>query len=536
MLLTITYTGKDTENLGYLLYKNPYRPQVFEMSYGKAYVFYPEISDERTTAALLLDIDPIDLARGKAGTSGGGLFDYVNDRPYVSSSFMSTAISKVFGTAMTGRADAHQELSDSPLDLEAAITMLPCRGARDKLTTVFEPLGYSVSYESFVLDEAFPGWGESSYVNLTICGKIRLRDLLKHLFVLIPVFDRQKHYWIGSDEVEKLLRLGEDWLPEHPEKEYITGRYLNRRRSLVNMAFDRLAASDAVSDSANDMTGDEASDTADNGPLTLENDEKSDAGESEDISETGKSESADETEGVEKVGNSEEMEKVYESKVVEKADKPENAEQKMSLKTQRLGSVVAALKSSGVKSVIDIGCGEGSLLRLLVNERQFTKITGVDVSAVALERASSKLKLDRRGTNGDGRVELFQSSLIYRDTRFSGYDAACVIEVIEHLDAPRLSAFERVLFEFARPPLIVLTTPNKEYNANYAFLHDDDLRHGDHRFEWTRAEFREWAAKTAERFGYTVQFSEVGEADETHGAPTQQGVFRLEQVQTEDKG
>ena len=466
MLLTITYTGKDTENLGYLLYKNPYRPQVFELNHGKAYVFYPEVSDGRTTAALLLDIDPIDLARGKVGSSGGGLFDYVNDRPYVSSSFMSTAISKVFGTAMTGRADAHQELSDSLLDLKATIIMLPCRGARDKLNTVFEPLGYSVSYETFVLDEAFPDWGESSYVNLTISGTVRLRDLLKHLFVLIPVFDRQKHYWIGSDEVEKLLRMGEDWLPEHPEKEYITGRYLNRRRSLVNLAFERLAANE----------------TADNEPLTSEADD------------------------------SEEAEKV---------------DIKMSLNTQRLGSVVAALKSNGAGSVIDIGCGEGSLLRLLVREQQFTKIAGVDVSPVALERASSRLKLDRMGQHKVGRVELFQGSLIYKDVRFSGYDAACVVEVIEHLDAPRLNAFERVLFEFARPPLIVLTTPNKEYNVNYGFLFEEDLRHGDHRFEWTRAEFREWAARTANRYGYTVLFSEVGEADETHGAPTQQGVFTL---------
>ena len=246
MFLSITYTGQNTTDLGYLLYKNPYRPQVFELNHGKAYVFYPEVSDERTTAALLLDIDPIDLARGKVGSTGGGLFDYVNDRPYVSSSFMSTAISKVFGTAMTGRADAHQELSDSPIDLTAAVTMLPCRGEQEKITSVFEPLGYEVSYETFMSDEKFPDWGESKYVNLTISGKVRLRDLLKHLYVLIPVFDRQKHYWVGADEVEKLLRIGEDWLPNHPEKAYITGRYLNRRRSLVNMAFERLAAANVV--------------------------------------------------------------------------------------------------------------------------------------------------------------------------------------------------------------------------------------------------------------------------------------------------
>jgi 3' terminal RNA ribose 2'-O-methyltransferase Hen1 len=125
------------------------------------------------------------------------------------------------------------------------------------------------------------------------------------------------------------------------------------------------------------------------------------------------------------------------------------------------------------------------------------------------------------------RVQLFQGSLTYKDARFAGFDAACVIEVIEHLDIPRLAAFERVLFEFAKPPVVVLTTPNREYNAHYENLHDGDLRHDDHRFEWTRKEFRDWAANIAEQFGYTVQFSEIGDVDENYGAPTQMGVFTL---------
>ena len=462
MLLTITYTGRNTTDLGYLLYKNPYRPQMFELNYGKAYIFYPEASNERTTAALLLDIDPVDLARGKVGAMGGGLFAYVNDRPYVSSSFLSTAISKVFGTAMTGRADLHQTLSDSPLDLTATVTMLPCRGDQEKLKSVFEPLGYEVSYETFVSDEKFPDWGESKYVNLTISGKVRLRDLLKHLYVLIPVFDRQKHYWVGADEVEKLLRKGEGWLADHPERAYITGRYLKRRRSLVNMAFERLAVANAVD---GEVLSDEPEETE------------------------------------------------------EKPDK------KRSLNKQRLGSVVAALKSCGAKRVIDIGCGEGNLLNLLVKERQFTHITGVDVSHIALERAAKKLTLERAGDSMRERIQLIHGSLTYKDSRLANYDAACVVEVIEHLDIPRLAAFARVLFEFARPSVVVLTTPNREYNARYENLRDDDLRHGDHRFEWTRAEFRDWSANVAATFGYFVQFSEVGDVHETYGAPTQMGVF-----------
>ena len=360
---------------------------------------------------------------------------------------------------------AHQALSDAPLDLTAVIAMLPCRGEQEKLRSVFEPLGYEVSYEGFVSDENFPAWGESKYVNLTIKGKVRLRDLLRHVFVLIPVFDRQKHYWIGTDEVDKLLRHGEGWLENHPEKTYITGRYLSRRKSLVNLAFERLAASNAVD---GEVLDDEA-----------------------------------------------------------QKEPKEKPEKKLNLNTQRLGSVIAALKNCGAQSVIDLGCGEGNLLNLLMKEGQFRKIAGMDVSHVALGRASDRLKLENANEHIRERISLFHGSLTYKDARIAGFDAACVVEVIEHLDPPRLTAFERVLFEFAKPPVIILTTPNKEYNTNYGLLFEDDLRHGDHRFEWTRAEFRDWASKTAQRFGYSVQFSEVGDLDALHGAPTQMGVFTL---------
>jgi len=464
MLLTITYIGQNTTDLGHLLHKNPYRPQVFDLSYGKVFVFYPEASNECTTAALLLDIDPIDLARGKVGSTEGGLFDYVNDRPYVSSSFMSTAISRVFGTAMSGRSDKHQELANTPLNLTATVTMLPCRGEQEKFKCVFEPLGYEVSFETFVSDEAFPNWGGSVYVNLTIKGLVRLRDLLRHLYVLIPVFDKQKHYWVGPDEVEKLLSHSKDWLPDHPEKEFITGRYLKRRRSLVNMAFERLSVSNAAD---GEVLGAEA-----------EDDERA-------------------------------------------------ADEHLTLNKQRLGSVVAALKSCGARRVIDLGCGEGHLLNLLLKDRQFSNIVGVDVSHFALERANEKLKLENAGDYMRQRLQLFQGSLTYRDERFAGHDAACVIEVIEHLDVPRLAAFERVLFEFAKPPTVVLTTPNREYNAIYEGLGEGEMRHSDHRFEWTRAEFRDWASKVAVANGYSVRFSEIGDIDENCGAPTQMGVFTL---------
>lgn len=457
MLLTITYTGENATDLGFLLHKNPQRPQAFELSYGKAYVFYPEACDAVCTAALLLDVDPLDLARGKIGSRDGGLFDYVNDRPYVSSSFMSTAISRVFGTAMSGRCDKRQALVESELDLSASVTMLPFRGDKEMLTKVFEPLGYSVRYETGVLYERYETWGQSPYVNLSLSGHVKLQALLRHLYVLLPVFDRQKHYWIGVEEIEKLLRHGEGWLEAHPEKEFIAKRYFKNKYSFARIALDRM----------------------DDGESGATSEETEDA----------------------------------------------DVKKQPTLNAQRLDAVVEALKASGAHTVIDMGCGEGNLLALLLQQREFTQIAGTDVSFSVLERAKARLKLDKMPETQKNRLTLFQSSLTYRDSRFSGHDAAAVVEVIEHLDAGRLAALERVVFGETQPKTVLVTTPNIEYNKNFETLPAGKLRHGDHRFEWTRDEFAAWGNRVAGKYGYTVEYGDIGDASEADGAPTQMGVF-----------
>ncbi|MDR2639675.1 MAG: 3' terminal RNA ribose 2'-O-methyltransferase Hen1 [Helicobacteraceae bacterium] len=458
MLLTITYTGENTQNIGFLFRKNPSRPQVFQLSFGKAFVFYPELSDAQTTIALLLDIDPIDLSRGKEG-SGGGLFDYVNDRPYVSSSFMSVAISSVFSTAMSGFGDKFQALADAKLRLTATIVTLPCKSGKAALNRVFEPLGYEVAYDSLAPDERFGERGESAYVNLTIGAEVRLCDLLRHIYLLIPVFDAKKHYWIGGDEVDKLTRLGAQWLPNHPEKEFIVRRYLSKSRRLSSLALERLKAA-----------GDETDGDRDDAP---------------------------------------------------EEEKPE----RLRLNKQRLNAAIAALRESGAKSAIDLGCGEGALLALLLKE-PLDKIAACDASQTALQRAKERIGYDRLSETKRQKLSIFQSSLTYKDDRFAGYDAACVIEVIEHIDPARLEAFERSLFKFARPKCAIITTPNREYNEKYENLRGE-LRHSDHRFEWTRDEFRSWAEAAAGKYGYTASFSDIGEADEKLGAPTQMALFSI---------
>lgn len=456
MLLTITYRGKNPEDLGYLLHKNPNRVQYVELTYGRACIYYPKLSEDIATCAMLLDINPVDLARGKVGSEGGGLFDYVNDRPYAASSFMSNAISRAFGTAMSGRSKERQELADMALNLEAFISMLPCRTDISYIDKVFGPLGYETQVEEFLLDDQNPSWGRSPYINLTIRGKVRLRDMLNHLYILIPVFDRQKHYWISRDEVDKLLYHAKEWLKDHPEMRFITGRYLERKTSLVKWAYSEMldGAEEPVS---------------------------------------------------------------YEVRTVEPAD---------SLNTLRLRAVLEAALKSGASSVIDMGCGEGNLLRLLVRENQFSRIGGTDVSCRCLETAASRLKLNERPHLKD-KVALFQSSLTYRDKRFAGYDAAVVVEVIEHLEPERLEAFVRAVFEYAKPYTVIITTPNRDYNVNYPGILAGRLRHPDHRFELTKAEFEKFVRDIESKFGYEAVISGIGEPDAQHGCPTQMGVFTL---------
>jgi 3' terminal RNA ribose 2'-O-methyltransferase Hen1 len=390
------------------------------------------------------------------------LDQYVNDRPYVASSFLSVAIGRVFNTALAGRSKFRPELPETPLPLEARLAVLPSAGGEDVLRRLFEPLGYEVHATNHPLDEQFPEWGESRYFTVELRGNVRLRDLLAHLYVLVPVLDREKHYWVGEAEVEKLLRRGEGWLAGHPERELIVKRYLKYQRSLTSEALAKL------------LEGEES-----------EPDREADTREAEE----------------------------------------EAVEEPLRLGEKRIGAVVAALRASGAKRVLDLGCGEGRLIRELMREPQFEEIVGVDISHRALEVAESRLKLDRLAPQLRERVRLFQTALTYRDRRLSGFDAAAVVEVVEHLDRPRLRSFERVVFGEARPSVVVVTTPNREYNVKFDGLPAGQFRHRDHRFEWTRSEFEDWAGELAARFGYAVRFLPVGPEDGTVGAPTQMGIF-----------
>ncbi len=462
MFLTIgaPISGSD---LGYLLLKNPARVHSFDLPFGKAYVYYAELSGNRSSASLLLDIDPVGLVRGRSQAAGEGTLDqYVNDRPYVSSSFLSVAISRVFGTAMGGRSKERQALADTALDWTAVIAVAPCRSGEAFIRALFEPMGYEVEAERHPLDDRFPEWGDGFYYTIRIRGRKRLQDLLTHIYVLVPVLDAEKHYWVGDDEVEKLLRKGEGWLAGHPEREAITTRYLRYDRRLTRDALARLADEDAP-----------------------------------------------DPEAAEQVRTNEELE----------------IEAPMRLWEQRIGAVLSALRAVDAKSVVDLGCGEGKLLKPLLQDKAFERLVGMDVSWRSLETAHRRLYMDQMPDAQRKRIDLIHGSLMYRDKRLEGFDAATVIEVIEHLDPPRLAAFQRVLFECAQPKAAIITTPNSEYNVKFPTLPHGQFRHKDHRFEWSRHEFSAWANGIAERFGYSVRFLPIGPEDSVVGAPTQMGVF-----------
>ncbi|HLF95700.1 MAG TPA: 3' terminal RNA ribose 2'-O-methyltransferase Hen1 [Methylococcaceae bacterium] len=479
MLLSLTNSQSPATDLGFLLHKHPGRVQNFPLSFGEAHVFYPEANPECCTACLLVDVDPVGLVRGKAQMGGGLLDQYVNDRPYAASSFLSVAIGEVFSSALHGRCNARPELAATPLSLTAHLPAVPARGEAGLVHALFEPLGYEVDAARLPLDERFPQWGDSPYVSLTLTACKTVKEVLSHLYVLLPVLDNAKHYWVGQDELEKLLRHGADWLPGHPEKQRIAQRYLRHQRSLACEALARLDTAEAAEDE-----------------IPPPDDSSGDAAETDSMA----------------------------------SITPEEAlvEAPLSLNQARMDAVLAELETARVESVADLGCGEGKLLSRLLKTRRISRLVGLDVSVRALEIAAGRLKLDRLPPRVRERITLLQGGLTYRDARIEGFDAAVAVEVIEHLDSGRLSAFEKVLFGCAKPRLVLVTTPNFEFNVRYETLPAGHYRHPDHRFEWTRAEFQSWAGRIADSHGYRVRFEPIGAADPELGAPTQMAVFERE--------
>jgi 3' terminal RNA ribose 2'-O-methyltransferase Hen1 len=462
VLLTIATSHEPATDLGYLLHKNPAGHHLAQLGFGTAHVIFPEAGQHRCQAAVILEIDPVGLVRGGRPTSQATLAHYVNDRPYVASSFLSVALGRLFGTALSGRSRERPELAGQPIPLELSMPVLPCRGGLDVVRRLFEPLGYEVRARPLPLDTTFPDWGDSDYLAVTLAATITVADALSHLYVLLPVLDDDKHYYVGADEVDKLLRRAGQWLAGHPERDLIARRYLRHDRQLTSAALARL-----LDDEAGDAADAEAADAAEHA-----------------------------------------------------------AEQRVGLQEQRIAAVVALIADAGARRVLDLGCGSGKLMAELLKVGHVQQVTGLDVSHRALAGAARRLHLDQLSPRARERVELLHGSLTYTDSRLAGFDAAAIVEVIEHLDPLRLGAFEQTVFGHARPGLVALTTPNAEYNELFGTLPAGRFRHADHRFEWSRRQLREWAESVAGRHGYRLEITGIGPPDGVLGCPTQLAVFR----------
>lgn len=451
MYISLTVTGPHAADLNHLVHKHPDRVHERELAVGRATVFTSELSAERATVVLLLEIDPIGLVRGThAVKESFTLGQYVNDRPYAASSLLASALRKSFSSAIAGTSLARPEAAIADLPIIVHLPALPSTGGVALLRDLFEPLGWTVAATELPLDPEIPEWGPSRLLDATLTVRAPLSRALRQIFLLLPVLDDAKHYWVDHTEGDTLIRLGDGWLAEHPLSELIM------RRSLAHQA--------GFVDATRALLG-TGTDTA-------------------------------------------------------APPRPAGA-----LARVRRDGMLEALRGLGVTSIIDMGCGQGALLRVLLNDPRFARVLGADVSATALAQAERALDLEHMPDAKRARLQLVQSSVTYRDDRLTGFDACVLMEVIEHLDPDRLPSLERSVFVHARPRHVLISTPNAEFNALYPSLAAGAFRHTDHRFEWTRAEFAAWADAVAARRGYTVRYAALGEVDATLGAPTQLAIF-----------
>ncbi len=469
MFVTLTCHAPNAPELGHLLGKHP--GSVFERAFsaGTVWVFYPEVAEDHLTITMVAEVDPVGLVRGPASLSS--IDQYVNDRPYVASSLTSVALKVAFSSAMSGKTKQYEERLAEKVRWVVSLPVIACDAGESLIKRIFEPLGYTVGVTRLPLDPHFPAWGQADLYSVQLEGEQTVQDVLSHLYVLLPVLDNSKHYSVGDDEIDKLIDHGGAWLSSHPAREQITRRYLRFKRAFVDSALAQL----------------------------VEEDQK----------ETAEAQIEDE--------------KATEKEAEQKATSP-LLEAVKSLHEQRLNAVMAAVREVGARSLADLGCGEGRLVSMALKESSLERILALDVSSDALKLAHRRLHLDSMPAALKARLQLVQGSLLYRDQRLAGFDVAALVEVIEHLDPPRLSAMERVIFEHARPRRVVITTPNREYNVRWESL-GQKLRHSDHRFEWTRAECQAWAEHIATTYPYRVRWQGLGAEDAEVGTPSQLLIF-----------
>jgi 3' terminal RNA ribose 2'-O-methyltransferase Hen1 len=403
MLLTVSTTHRPATDLGFLLGRNTERCQSFPLPFGQAHVFYPVADVDRCTAALLLEFDPVRFVRDSRNRTNdaGTLSGYVNDRPYVASSLMSIAMARAFAPGMSGESRDRPKLVDTPIDLEATLSVLRCREGAGFIKRIFEPLGYTVETTPIPFPPTFAGWGESPYHAVKITARTKLKDLVSQLYLLLPVLDDDENYEVGDEKLVKLIERREGWLRTHPERDRIAKRYTKPENRWVEHTVARVVAADT-----DDLAADD-----------------------------------------------------------DEADRRQKAAETPDLEKLRTAAVMTALREASARRVADLACGTGTLMKALLPEPRFKQVIGIDASIRALDIARVRLAIEKLPPEGRERVGLHQGAPTYRDAKLAGLDAICLVDYLERIDRSKLPALERVVFEFAKPTTVVFTTANADHGT-----------------------------------------------------------------------
>ena len=467
MHLNLTVEGPGAEDFSYLLHKHPNKLFRKELGgFGEVFVYYPVADDGRASASLTVLID---TARGGKGRSRmpEEATQYVGDWAYASGTVLATALRVAFATALGGRCQDKPDAVGCPMHLTAVLPAVRARGGEDAVRRLFAPLGYEVTTTSEDADPEYPEWGESRALGVRLVGDVTLHALLTHLYLLLPCLDTSRYHHVGDAEVDKLLRHGEGWLDDHPERGRILSHYLRGKRGLIDAANTALAER---APEATEATEDEPEDEGGATPLAV--------------------------------------------------DTEAARERPLRLLDHRLTAVLGALRAEpACRSVVDLGCGEGVLVRAMLAQGDIESVVGIDPAPTALTRALRRVKYDKR-------FRALQGSAFHLEDAAVGKDAVVLMEVIEHIEPSRLAWVEEMVWGRLGTRRVVVTTPNREYNARFEWVAEGGVRHHDHRFEWTREEFLVWARRVAEAYGYSVEVTGVGAVDEEVGPPTQMAVFR----------
>lgn len=465
MLFTLTCTGPHAPRLPELFNRNPQELHTVTLSAGRVHLFFPELTSERVTAAFLLDLEPAGVERRPRGGMHAPklVADILHDRAYISSATLISALGPLLEPILEPCGKTARAGCQQSLPLEAHLHAVTCRrGGVALLQRLFVPLGFELHAEPLV---PMAQQGGGSYVwQLVLKRECPLQVFLRHLYLLTAVMDDDAPEWEREDEAERLLTLGETWLSDHPEQAWILERGRSIRRRLLHPGLEPLLS----------MAGERP------------------------------------------VDRLRALEPGLEARL----------EAGLNLVSRRLQAVVRVLEQQRISRVGDLGCGEGRLLKELLARPQFKRIVGLDVAVECLERASRRLRLDQLPEAQADRVQLLHGSVLYYDKRLEGLEALTLLEVLEHIDPEKLPLVEEVLFEGLRPPLVIVTTPNQSFNGRLEGLLAGQLRHSDHRFEWTREQARRWAEGVSYRHSYRFQLEELGERDLEVGAPTVMVIFQ----------